>query len=189
MREVIKPVIDSLNEINEKDYPKIENMIDVSIQSMMPEKSKVLSRNLKKKIFGQQDFLQIVLTGHLYIERLINEILSKELNGFNQLGNLFNTFYKKVSFIRSESILNESLCDDILLLNNLRNKYAHRLNYDICIFNIFDFSYLQEYRNNVDIRYKKNKKIAYRVFVKLIVVSLESDLCNQKKYLSLIDED
>ena len=189
MKEVIKAAIERLNYLKENNYIQFEKETDILIQQLMPKRSKRLSRNLKKKIFTQEHSILIILLGHLYIERLVNEILNKELINYSSINsNILNTFYKKITYIKSQNILGDTLCEDLILLNKLRNKFAHNLNYDISSFDIYGFSITEE--NKVkEIRQGKNKTVAFRVLIKLIIMSIEYELCKQKEYLFLINEE
>ena len=76
----------------------------------------------------------IVLKGHLvserYIERFIKLFL---LKGERMLSNGRLSYAQKLHLVDSFGIIDSNLISCLRKLNDLRNKLAHRLDYEICI--------------------------------------------------------
>ncbi len=189
MEKHITPVFESLKKLKLKELHKTETSLEKLFEVLLPKKSKILSRIIEKKIFSSYDSMNIVLVAHLFIERLLNEILDKKLIDFTLLhqNGFFNTFYKKILFLKTQGLINE-IADDILLFNNLRNKFAHKLNYDIYDFDFNSFIIIKKTRSERIIKFKRYKNMYYRILVKLIFFSIELELYNQYDFLYLIDE-
>lgn len=151
-----------------------------------PQTSKIRSQNLKKKLFSKNDFLYSVIISHLYIERLLNEILIKEVPHDIDKGS--NSFYKKISIIQKLRHLDYDLCEDIILINNIRNKYAHELNYDIRNFDIYKFIIINIEKIQTKVHHPKNRRILNELLFKLAIIEIQYQMCKNKDYLFLIDE-
>lgn len=74
--------------------------------------------------------LSYIITGHLYTEGIINDILDiifPKSHLLNSLGSI--TFETKVTILESTGLLPQKHAKMIKALNKLRNKMAHELNY------------------------------------------------------------
>ncbi len=174
-----------------KDYEAFEKILISIVGISSPNKTISLGKNLTKKIFEYDNELNIVLVGHLYLEKYLNDILGKNLKGFETLEKkgILNSFYKKVTYLQAEKITPSDLLDNIITYNKLRNKFAHKLNYDIIEFDIFEFGYLKRYQSEFKVKRKKEKRILYRIFIRLITYHIMVMLTRSHNYLFLLDEE
>ncbi|ASN04266.1 hypothetical protein [Virgibacillus necropolis] len=80
------------------------------------------------ELTNDENMLIIVLRAHLYLEREINELLSKvSLNG--KL--LEVQFSHKIDLVKSLGVVDEELIPPIGKLNKIRNQYAHDLEFEV----------------------------------------------------------
>ncbi len=63
------------------------------------------------------------------------------------------TFSLKLDILRSKNYLDEKLYSDVILLNKLRNKFAHNLFYDLSDFDMSKFYYCDELYDRVRTKY------------------------------------
>ncbi len=191
MINLIDTAVDTLKVLKQSELLNHEKRLMDIFSFILPNKSKALSTNFYKKIFSIENELNLVLVSHLYLERVLNEILHKNLNGFETLERkgILNSFYKKIVFLRSERITPDSILNDLLIFNQLRNRYAHELNYNLAEFDIFQFSFLKKHSKSFDIKRKSSKRTLNRILVRHSVFHLIVQLTSNHRYLHLIDEE
>lgn len=97
-----------------------------------------ISCDLINKLNCLQDEISSIATCHIYIEQLINVIISKEFKIPDSICKL--RFSQKIDLIYGLEIINEKILHDLKKFNKLRNKYAHEFNYsfgdEFLIFNV-----------------------------------------------------
>lgn len=109
-------------------------MTDISISKNVLERlkkqSKVEFRQYKKSFFKHESVeLLIVLKSHLFIERLINEIIE---NLFTKSGKLTEKkFSDKVDILSALDILFPKTEKGIRIFNKIRNDFSHNREYKI----------------------------------------------------------
>ncbi|GAB1528947.1 MULTISPECIES: hypothetical protein [Brevibacillus] len=77
-----------------------------------------------------KDFLQTILKGHLYIEQELNLLLGKYLKHPEHLDNRMN-FSSKLNLVFALGVIESPEKVVIQRINELRNKYAHQVNFEI----------------------------------------------------------
>jgi len=75
--------------------------------------------------------LHMLLRGHLYLEWMLAEILRRTMPSPESLGALNMGVYKLVKLHEAMGLLDQAEVDLLLALNRLRNKYAHRLGFNL----------------------------------------------------------
>lgn len=75
------------------------------------------------------DFLVIVLKGHLYVEHELTELIKMFLE--NEEYFKIHTFKSKLDLARALGVIKNDWYPSLNKLNNLRNKYAHNLFYEL----------------------------------------------------------
>ncbi|OKL40790.1 hypothetical protein A3841_13145 [Pontibacter flavimaris] len=169
----------------------LETSLTNFIDSFFPRSSVKLGTNFIKKVTTSTDNITFILLGHLYIERLLNEILLKEfdIHDIKKGNKSLNTFYKKVVFLKKTKTIDEELINDILLINSLRNAFAHELNYKLSNFNIWKLSALKNVeRNDFEPNSKAAKDIFTRLIIKVYFFKILRDLTEKFRFLSLLNE-
>lgn len=99
-----------------------------------------------------EDELQIILRGHLYIEREITEMLRMSLVEPDEILNSRFMFMNKVNLSIALGILRKDEKSIFKKINSLRNNYAHKLNY-VC-----DEEFVEEIFNSFGDELKKISK-------------------------------
>lgn len=89
-------------------------------------------------IKGNHDILSIVLKSHLYVEFIIDEILKLVLINPNKI--LKKRFSDKIDLFESLDLVTPDIYKKLRILNGIRNKFSHDLNYS---FTRNDFSDLR----------------------------------------------
>lgn len=69
-----------------------------------------------------------VLITHLYTEYLLDWILRKKISKPDKI--LERSFYSKLELIESFNLLSHDLMNDLWLVNEVRNHFAHRIDMD-----------------------------------------------------------
>jgi len=182
-------ILPSLQKVKKADSSTLETNLEKLINSFYPKNSITLFTNFYKKIFTTTDNITLILLGHLYIERLLNEILHKSCSiQANELKKL-NTFYKKVIFLNAESKLDNDFVKDILLINNLRNCLAHELNYKLSDFDVWEFSALKSYkRDNFEPKNNAAKEVFIRLILKIYFYKVYQGLAEKFRFLILLNK-
>lgn len=190
MDEYITEILNNLKLLKIKDYHDHEVTIDTIFGRLMPKKSKILSRNIKKRVFESKDSMNIVIVIHLYFERMLNEILDKELKDYSNLQKegLFNSFYKKIIFLKTQCLINNDIANDLIVFNKLRNKFAHKLNYELCEFDFFEFTCFKSNKNQLIVKRKADRNIFNRILIKHFFIWIEYQMLQQHSILFLINE-
>jgi hypothetical protein len=105
-------------------------------------KKQPLGAEFIRRLFSSDDALSFVITSHLFIETFINEIIRKKFSkSFLILNKREFSFSLKLDLLKSKNYFDDNLYLDLQLINTLRNKFAHNLNYDIAIFDASKFTY------------------------------------------------
>ncbi|TPE45586.1 hypothetical protein [Pontibacter mangrovi] len=191
MENLLHKVLLNLKQTKKEDFVTLETSLSDLIDSFSPRNSVKLGTNFIQKVITSTDNITFVLLGHLYIERLLNEILLKEfdIQDIKKANKSLNTFYKKVVFLKKAKTIDEELINDILLINSLRNAFAHELNYKLSNFNIWKLSALQNVeRNDFEPNSKAAKDIFTRLIIKVYFFKILRDLTEKFRFLSLLNE-
>lgn len=125
----------------------------------------------------KNDKLYLILRGHLYIENELNKLLEGFLPNPEILELYKESFRRKIDLAFALNLIKPKLYDILLGFNELRNKYAHRLKYNIShdeIRNlknlIAELEGLEELADDIVIGGKKNSIID----LKVIIVAIHS---------------
>ncbi|MGG3448592.1 hypothetical protein [Domibacillus aminovorans] len=79
----------------------------------------------------QNDKLYLILRGHLYIENELNKLLEGFIPNPDILELYKERFRTKTEIASAFNLIDQNQCEMLLEFNELRNKYAHRLKYNI----------------------------------------------------------
>jgi hypothetical protein len=167
--EVYKDILHGFK--TEDELSKYLDRKDVTeFQAMLQDTKKgPLGSEFLRRTYTPADPLVLVLTTHLIIEILLNEIIKKKfqnsaiiLDDFS-----FSKFSSKIKILRAKNYLDEKLYSDLVLLNNVRNKFGHTLFYDIGEFDMSKFYYwdglYEGFENLSKITRKKLNIYVYRI--------------------------
>jgi hypothetical protein len=89
-------------------------------------------RNIINLIGKQNDEnFHFFIRGHLHIEALLSEIIDRVYEEPQALADLGSMFYRKVKLVRARGKISKPMEELLLEINRLRNKLAHRLEYNL----------------------------------------------------------
>lgn len=86
----------------------------------------------------QNDKLYLILRGHLYIENELNKLLEGFIPNSDILELYKERFRTKAEIAFAFNLIDQNQCEMLLEFNEFRNKYAHRLKYNISHQEIMD---------------------------------------------------
>ncbi len=119
--------------IKEHNFDKFLLML----KQFLPKKTKIMGTAFLKDIIEIKDLRLLILLSHLYFENFIDEIIRKRLDSSSKI--LDFSFIIKLEILHASKIVDDFLYSELRFINNLRNKYAHTLYFDILSYN-FDKS-------------------------------------------------
>lgn len=132
--DVFRESIESNDDwIKEHSFDKFLLML----KQFLPKNTKILGKAFLKDIIEIKDLRLLILLSHLYFESFIDEMIKKRLNSSSGIFEF--KFIIKLEILHASKILDDSLYSELKFINNLRNKYAHALYFDILDYN-FDKS-------------------------------------------------
>ena len=138
------------------------------IMNMQQFKNNLISYGLRE-LFKEKHPRELVIESHLLIENILNELIKNNFKNSKKLIEL--GFSKKLDIAHGLELIN--MCDysDIVLLNKLRNKFAHDF-----FFNYTDFSFNKFtsfiWISNLDLSNKKLEQQFYLLTLKIIILLL-----------------
>lgn len=144
-----------------------------------------LGSEFLRKIYDETDPLSLVVKAHLFIENFLDEIIRKKFRNSQVILNKQDfTFSLKLDVLKSKNYLDEKLYSDILLLNRLRNKFAHNLFYDLADFDISKFYYCDELYGRVKTNTREAKRVLNLHMLRLILYHLLIRLTKKYSFIS-----
>ncbi len=112
---------------------KIESLRRIA-KDLKKEAAKETEKFNKKHILPSKEILTLVLKAHLFVEYLIDEIIKASFSNPNKILNK-RKFSDKVNLLEAIGIEDSKseyrLLRKIRALNDIRNKFAHNLNYKL----------------------------------------------------------
>lgn len=94
--------------------------------------------NVINYFIGDDKICTSFIRGHLYIEKIMSEILIRAYKNPKALKEVSNTFFKKVKLLRAIDCIDEGMEKLLLEINSVRNKIAHNFEYDLKYEEIFE---------------------------------------------------
>ena len=137
-------------------------------------KSKDLSefnKFLSNHFYASKDDLTKVLKAHLYVEYLIDQILTSSFPNPSKL--LRTKFSYKIDLL--EAIGSEfymKIIEPLRTLNNIRNKYSHNLNYQPTKYDIYELCKIVELKKERTLNAGLFSIISYLHALKTVTISL-----------------
>ncbi|PCD82008.1 hypothetical protein CNQ87_15485 [Lysinibacillus fusiformis] len=105
-------------EENLRIYVKVSELITFKLMNSKEEKEKIITEMQK------EDTLLVTLRMHLYAEKELDTIIQSIFKYPN-----FQGFKNKLNIVYSLGIMDKPLYDAVLKLNEVRNGFAHKLDY------------------------------------------------------------
>jgi hypothetical protein len=154
-----------------------------ALLSVLPRKSKSLSSNLAKSIFGIDDPLLLVATVHLYFDHILHLAC-----GHFRLSQRMRdaTFATRLGEFERSGKLPHKLASSLRALNALRNAFAHELFYDLADWNPRTFAFIdQAYRREP--RHRSARRRKHLLLFRVAALELTVELHRNWRWLHLID--
>lgn len=85
---------------------------------------------IQQMVFSSDEISQI-LKGHLFIEKILEVLISKTLHNPKALFSKNRSFELKIDLAKAMGLIQESHFSCFKALNIIRNNYAHRANYEV----------------------------------------------------------
>ncbi|MCX9026333.1 MAG: hypothetical protein OIN85_09600 [Candidatus Methanoperedens sp.] len=146
---------------------------------------KPLGSEFLRKIYDEIDPLSLIVKAHLFVENFLDEIIRiKFRNSQLILDRRDFTFSLKLDILRSKNYLDEKLYSDIMLLNKLRNKFAHDLFYDISDFDMSKFYYCDGFYDKVKTNSKEAKRVLNIHILRIVLCQLLFRLTKKYPFIS-----
>lgn len=144
-----------------------------------------LGSEFLRKIHSETDPLALVIKAHLFVESFLDEIIRKKFrNSEKILDNRDFSFYLKLEILRSKNYLDEKIYSDISVLNNLRNKFAHNLFYDISDFDISKFYYCYDIYDWVKTTSKEARRYLNMYMLRMVLYELLLRLTQKYQFIA-----
>ncbi len=146
-----------------------KNMMDDEIlpylaSEFLPKSSNLLVNNFISDILTLRSNLRnLVIISHLYFENIIDGLIETNFKNPQAFDN-FN-FYNKIKVLESQKVLDDDIMNYLLLINNIRNKFAHNLDYDMPDSQLMDIPFFSLVCNRFNYKIRKYRmKRNYNMF-------------------------
>ena len=104
-----------------------------------------LGSDLLRQLFLHESPLSLVVTAHLFFEAFLEEIIRRKFPHCEILFKRRDFSYSlKLDLLRAKGSLDAAIYNDLRLLGNLRNKFAHNLEFSLAEFDFTRFTYCKE---------------------------------------------
>ena len=135
-----KPLIAALGQIDtEEDLQRHLEQEDRRTEAALA--LGLLDADLVRHLFEQQDPLALVLRGRLYLEEMLDAVVSKKFkHGEVLLQGRSYSFSAKMDLLRAANYLDQKMYHDLHQVSRLRNSYAHNLSSDIGEYDLSSFT-------------------------------------------------
>ncbi len=155
LEEHIQYILSAFEKLPKRAMLKVlkEKYIEKIEEILLPKNTIIFSTMFSKKIFSTESTRELIITSHLFLENMIEEIIKKEIPKPKNI--IKYSYYNKLIVLHSLSLISDELFKDMKLINEIRNKYAHNLKYSIAEFDIKKFSYLKNFKI-LDFKRKKD---------------------------------
>lgn len=148
---------------------------------------KPLGSEFIRFIVGERDPMTLTLKAHLFVERFLEEIVRRKFPHYKMLLEESPlSFRDKARVLRAKNYIDEKLYRDIILLNQLRNSYAHRLTYDIAEFDVSQFYYCDDLYERVQTSTTTGRRWVNLYTLTLVLYQLLMRLTRKHPYIAKI---
>ena len=182
LRLSIFPVIPKINSDYLKQYR--DEWQDIILQ-FLPKKTRVLTTNILKDIYRINDPRLLILIMHLYMENVVNGIIRENLKTPDKI--LDYRFYQKVQILQTSGIIENKISEDLLILNQLRNKYAHNLYFDAASIDVSKFSDMADVYSLKNYKRKSEKRLLNLFLLKLEMMFLITGISEKHRSVYLMN--
>jgi hypothetical protein len=177
----LRTALVALDEIRFRDLSR-GNTLSV-LADLLPRHSKSLTTNLIKDLFSLEDPLLLVLTVHLYFDRIV--ALACRHAGLSRRVQT-STFANRLDKLQQLGPLPSSLALSLRALNRLRNAFAHNLLFDLADWDPRSFTFVgTAYKREPKRRASRRQK--HLLIFRIAAFDLLDDLHHHWHWLCLED--
>lgn len=133
--------LNGIEDLEEEDlYEKLKSQ-NTDVEAILKQiPGKYYGAELLRVSVCEKNPLNLTIKIHLLIENFLNVIFAELKYPINKRKGFELSFSEKVNFLNKKKLLPEKLFNDLRLLNNLRNLYAHSYFFEIGNFPMNKFS-------------------------------------------------
>lgn len=154
------------------------------INNFFPRKSKSLSRNFWKDVVEITEPRLLVITGHLYLDYILERYLANKINVTNDKKIQYMGFKRKLEQVDKHNELDDKLYKTLVALNNLRNRFSHDIFYRIEKWEAEEIPYISE--NKIQKPKRKNLLINFNICIlKITFLATLIVLTENEKWIHL----
>lgn len=177
--------IDSLEDESEwiKDY-KLDGYLTF-LKHFLPNETKIMSVSFLKDVTEIKEHRLLILMSHLYFENFIEKIIKKRLEYSSRT--LKSSFFSKLKLLYESKIIDDFYYHELRFINNLRNNYAHDLNFDILDYNFDESPILKDLKILKKYSAKRSKRKLYNFVIRMHLIYILFALSHDYKEIHLLD--
>lgn len=181
-------IVESVKKTKPKEIIEFEKRENI-VLNFLPKKTKVFGRAFLKEVFSIDNDRLLILIGHLYLENILIEIIKKKFKNIDKLeeSGIINSFYKKVRLLESQNYLGEDIVNDLLFINEIRNKFVHNLKYHINQIDMFKFYHMKRFKGYIEMKNKKALIAFNRLVIKQTFMYLLFKFTKKYRFIHLMD--
>ena len=95
---------------------------------------------MERLVFDDNE-ISPILKGHLFIEKILETLISNNLSNPDALFKSRRSFELKIDIARAMGLINEKYVSAFKAINNVRNNYAHKHDYKVSIEDLSGFKF------------------------------------------------
>ena len=92
-----------------------------------------LDQHAMEKLVFEEDEMSPILKGHIFIEKILETLISKNMLNPNPFFRTRRSYILKLDIAFAMGLINEKYYSAFRAINNIRNNYAHKHNYVVTI--------------------------------------------------------
>ena len=153
-------------------------------EDCLPKSSTFLVNKFIENILIQPpDMRNIVITSHLYFENIVDELITKKFSKPEAILNF--SFYNKIKIIEANGLLKPQSIKYLLFVNNIRNKDAHDIDYDIPDSDLNKINYFEKVINRFPYKISKYRRGRNRLIFTIATLSILFEITDEHPEISM----
>ena len=100
-----------------------------------------LDQHAMERLVFDDNEISPILKGHIFIEKILETLLSNNLKNPDALFKSRRSFDLKIDIARGMGLINEKYVSAFKAINNVRNNYAHKHDYKVSIEDLSGFKF------------------------------------------------
>jgi hypothetical protein len=173
------PLFEGLKAIGSRQLPAL---LEGPFTTFLPKNSKALGTNFIKDVYSIAEPRILVITGHLYLDYVLNRIVAKELASTKRSSRA--SFHENLSALNAANKLDIDTFQALSAVNGLRNRFAHNLFFDVSEWDPTAIPYVNEFRLRVPQRHYLRQAFAI-LLLRFTFLVLLSELSQKYRWIYL----